>query len=410
MWIRTVWQTPCWQLGRERYGACLLLIAPMLNFLSGINIDLYAPSLPQIASVFGVSMVLVKSTIAVTMLGFSVGCLIVGTLIDTVGRRRTILSGLLLYTLFSALAGCCRDIHTLMLLRFMQGMTVASASIGARTLVVDFFTGQRLAVAMAYTSVSYAVGPMVAPYIGSWVQFYFGWQANFVVYALFGAALVVLFALLVQESAPIRLSFCFKSTWKQYAGVVCHGDFMIGVLILALIVISQMVYPTLGPFVVERVLHQPVIVYGHSALVVGASYLVGTLVNRLMVRFWTTLTLVTVGFSAVLIGVLMQCLFALLLPISVFSITLPLAVILFGLGWVFPNVLMTCLSLFSQRVGVASAVQAFLLTSLAALGLSLLSGVHITSLWSLCWLYGSLVLLQCLLFFVGFRRVMLVDR
>src|SRR3990167_1779381 len=101
---------PIFKLEGEAYLTLLVVMAPLLNFLSGINIDLYAPSMPAIGKYFGVSITFAKDTIAVSMIGFGIGCIIFGTLMDIIGRRRVILFGLLVYTIASAAALECDTI------------------------------------------------------------------------------------------------------------------------------------------------------------------------------------------------------------------------------------------------------------------------------------------------------------
>ena len=98
------------QLQSDNYIGLLIIIAPLLNFLTGINIDLYTPSLPEIAHYYGASIIIVKNTITATMIGFAIGCIIFGTIIDIFGRRRIILFGLMVYTVSSLLALACTNI------------------------------------------------------------------------------------------------------------------------------------------------------------------------------------------------------------------------------------------------------------------------------------------------------------
>src|SRR4051812_32679232 len=98
------------QLDQEAYLNLVIIIAPLLNFLSGINIDLYTPSLPAISLYYGVSITAVKNTITVCMVGFAVGSIIFGTIIDLYGRRRILLIGLFAYTIASFIIPACTTI------------------------------------------------------------------------------------------------------------------------------------------------------------------------------------------------------------------------------------------------------------------------------------------------------------
>jgi len=73
---------PIVNLKSETYLTLIVLLAPLLYFLSGINVDIYSPSMPTIASYFHASIVATKNTISITVLGWAIGGLTFGILID----------------------------------------------------------------------------------------------------------------------------------------------------------------------------------------------------------------------------------------------------------------------------------------------------------------------------------------
>lgn len=116
-------------INKDSYLNLLIIIAPLLNFLSGTCIDLSAPSLPAIAQYFQTSQALAQNTIAATMIGSACGCIIFGNFIDIIGRCATLLCGLSIFTLTSILAPFSANISQLIGLRFFQGIALAVVSI-----------------------------------------------------------------------------------------------------------------------------------------------------------------------------------------------------------------------------------------------------------------------------------------
>ncbi|MCH9645000.1 MAG: MFS transporter [Gammaproteobacteria bacterium] len=383
----------------EHYLVMLIIIAPLLNFLSGISIDLYAPSLPAIMNHFHTSMMLVKNTITVTMIGFAIGCIFFGALIDIIGRRKTILFGLSLFIAFSIAAIGARSINELMFIRFIQGIMISTASIGARALVVDNFTGKRFNIAIVYTSVTYASGPVIAPFVGGILQYHFGWKANFIAYAFFGFILIAAFGLFVREKSRTIQRFSLTHVLKQYQKILSNKTFILGAAILGTVFIEQMIYPILGPFIIENTLHHTSITYGNTALLVGSSYLVGTLTNRMLLGRFSPQQLVQIGFTILILGTLIQLFFAIFLPLSLLTFILPIAVIDFSLGFIFSNILGACLKLFPENVGIASAVQICFLMIVGAIGTLMISHFNIVHLLGLTIIYLIVVILQLMLFF-----------
>ncbi len=400
---------PLLRLPNEAYLTSMVLMAPLLNFLAGISIDLYAPSLPAIAHYYAVSESMAKNTITITMLGFAFGCTLFGTLIDVLGRRKIILAALLVFILVSALAPFSENIYQLMIIRFIQGMVMSTASIGSRALVVDNFTDRRFSVVVLYTSMAYAMGPAIAPFIGGLLQYYFNWKANFIAYAIFGVILIIPFFVFVRETLKNPHPASLRYALLQYQKILTHRHFMAGVLILSGVLIEQMIYPTLGPFLVEKTLGFTPMVYGNTAFVVGVSYLCGTLVNRIFIHKITQRHLLYFGLCALSFATLLQLCFALVFLLNLFTVVFPLTLVGFSLGFIFPNVLGACLKFFPDCVGTASAVQAFALMVIGALGVFIMSCFSIHSLLQLSVIYILVVSLQLGVFFFGFRTAVSVE-
>lgn len=394
------------QLRSDRYLGVLIILAPLLNFLSGINIDLYTPSLPAIADYFSASIVTVKNTITITMIGFAVGCIIFGALIDILGRRRVILFGLTVYTLTSLLALLSPHIGQLMVARFIQGMMAAIASIGGRSIVMDNFKGHELNVALLYTSIAYALGPIIAPFIGGILQYYLGWKSNFFAYAVFAVALLIIFLLYVNESLSARQSFSIKATLSNFAHVFRHLAFMSGVLILVLSQVEFMVYPTVGAFLVENILHRSSIVYGNTALLVSCGYLFGTLINRFLIKRWHLHHLTNFGFIFLILSLGVQILFAFMSNLNLFSITFPIVLIGFSNGFIFGNTMARCFKLFPNTAGIAIGLLSCLVMGVSGLGIFLISHIDVTNLIHLTAIFSVVIALKVFIFMTLFSRRM----
>ena len=257
----------------QHYLNVLMIIVPLLNFLSGITFDLHAPSLPAIANYFSCPISAAKNTITVSMLGFALGCLLFGTLLDLFGRRRIIFMGLMVYAAASFLALFCSSIDQLLMIRLTQGICISAMSVGSRTIIIDTFTGHRFKIALLYTSIAFSIGPIIAPFIGGILQDHFGWKASFITYGAVALVLAVIFMLYVNESmiaSPSR--FSLKTLLLSYATALRHSGFSSGMIIGGISQIQLMVYTTVGSFLIENSLHRSAVVYGNSALMISCGW------------------------------------------------------------------------------------------------------------------------------------------
>ena len=69
--------------------------------LSGIGVDLYAPSLPYIAKDLAANPQLVQVSITIYMIAFGISQAIFGPISDTMGRKNVIICGAILYLFLS---------------------------------------------------------------------------------------------------------------------------------------------------------------------------------------------------------------------------------------------------------------------------------------------------------------------
>ncbi len=390
----------------KKYLQYLMIIVPILNFLPGIGIDLYAPSLPAIASHMQISVMLAKNTITITMFGIAVGGLFFGALMDVVGRKKVIIFGLLIFMVASFLACFADNIVQLMIVRFIQGVMISTATIGSRTLVMDNFSGKQLTIAMLYTSIAYGLGPIIGPFVGGILQHYFFWQANFIAYGVFSIVLFLLVCFGVRDHHIADDAFHFKTILKNYGQVLCHRQFLAGIVILGGVLFFQLLFAAVGPFVVQEELGYSSIVYGNLSLCIGAAYLLGTLMNRFLVHRYSAQRIMAMGLVIIMLGCLLQLGFGLCLPLSLFTLVVPVGVIVFACGFIFANVMTASLQLFPKKRGSASAAQASSLVLIGSLILYGISHVQISSVLQLFPFVLAIVLVQTLLFVFSYRKVL----
>lgn len=376
------------------YLNLIIVVAPLLNFLAGISFDLYAPSMPAIAREFNTSLVAVKNTITITMAGFAIGSLILGVLIDRYGRRTIIVPSLFLYIIVSLIAVKVTSIQQLLAIRFFQGAFTAAAGIGARAMVTDYFSGKRFFIAILYMSIAYGFGLVIGPFFGGYLQYHFGWQANFYAYALIAAIIELIIILFIHESLSHQVEESLWQTTKFYLPIVSHRIFLAGTLILGLVLVEQLIYPTVGVFIVQNTLQYSPVTYGNTALLVGLSYLVGTLMNRIMLEFLSANTLVTIGFSIMLFSVSTLFLFGASVGLNLWTLLIPIIIFNLGLGYIFGNIVAICLGLFPKNAGMNTAVQSCLFMLLSSVGIFFISYLNIVDLWHVALVYLVLLILQ----------------
>ena len=173
----------------DRSTAPSIFTLIVLTGLGAVSMNVFLPSLPQMAEYFGAEYGVVQLSVAL-YLGVNAALqLLVGPLSDRYGRRPVMLVGVAIYCLASL--GClwAPDVITFLVFRMIQASVVVGLVLG-RAVVRDLYPRDQAASMIGYVTMGMAIVPMVGPVIGGALGQAFGWKANF--WLLFGAGLVIL--------------------------------------------------------------------------------------------------------------------------------------------------------------------------------------------------------------------------
>lgn len=345
----------------------VLLITPM----SGATIDLYVPSLPYITHHFNSTNTLVQLTITTYLLGYGLFQSFYGTLSDSFGRRGVLIFELFLYVCSSLMAPLSPNIYILLLLRFIQGLAMAGPGVITKSIISDRFKGMKLAKTSNYMAISWAIGPIIAPFIGGYLQAYVGWQAPFYFMAAYGLMAVILVMFFMPETNFNRHPLQFKTMANNYNMILSHKIFIGAVLLLALSYSLITVFNVIGPFLVQKVLGYSPIVYGHMALWLGVAWFLGNTANRFLMVRWHVHHIIIINLLICLVVSFVMFIIGLIEHISLWVIVAPTLLLFVCGGVIFPNCLGRALSLFPKMGGAASAT----LGSLCVIGAGAMSGI-----------------------------------
>jgi DHA1 family bicyclomycin/chloramphenicol resistance-like MFS transporter len=158
----------------------LIAIAPLA-------MDIYLASMPSMAQALDTTADSVQLTLSVYMFGWGAVQLVAGPMSDRFGRRPLLLAGLALFVGASLACALSRTITMLVASRFLQAVGMATVAVVPRAIVRDLHSGDLAARTLSAMAMVLGIAPIVAPVIGSNLHVAFGWQANFVFVAVYGA-------------------------------------------------------------------------------------------------------------------------------------------------------------------------------------------------------------------------------
>lgn len=261
----------------RRIGAILAFV---LIPLAGFATDLYLPSFPEMMQAFKVTEHQIQLSLVVFLISYGIGQFSAGALMDTLGRYRPLLWALALFLLSNLLIINTTNVFWLYVARVAQGVTTALISVAAKAYFVDVYKGKQQKSYTALITVVWGTAPLVAPFLGGYLQELWSWKANFYFLLLYGSLCLVFELFYGGESLKYRTDFRWKSIARVYEEIISTRDFLAGIISLGFSFAIVMAFNMSIPFIVEQIFELGPITTGKMALLSGGALLLGGLLGR----------------------------------------------------------------------------------------------------------------------------------
>lgn len=384
------------QSDRTKSSYVMAFIAILLIPISGVAIDVYTPSLPAISRYFQVGHSLAQWTITSYLMGMGGFQLIAGSISDSFGRRKPVLISFSVFTLVSILLSLSNSIYVLLLLRFIQGAAVAISVVSLRAILSDLFQGREYYKMASYMTIAWALGPIIAPAIGGYLQHYFNWRASFIFLASYGLTGVILFYNFVEETSVHHHDFALNSILTRSIKILRCPSFFKATLLCAMYYSLILVFSTVAPFILQNALHYSAQQYGKIALFAGLAWFVGNLINRASLHI---AMMEKARWSLKIMIALTLLLLLLTHHLSLLSFLIPTILILMLGGATFPNFFARAMSLFPTMNGSASALCGSITSLIAAVASGIASLASTQTATPFAAIFLALSLLAALVFY-----------
>jgi MFS transporter, DHA1 family, multidrug resistance protein len=293
----------------QKPGPAFALALASISFIGPLAVHLFMPVIPAVKAALGISDALAQLTFSIALFAMAFSTLVYGSLSDRYGRRPMLLSGLCLFLIGSAVSALADSVLTLVCGRLIQAIGAGCGITLVRAIAQDVY-GRNLVKAIAYLTMAYTIGPMIAPIAGGVLIDVFGWRSVFV-FALAAGALITLNAYwAVFESRPPVPGLsrhAGQSVLRDYASLFRHVTFAAFVLQSGFCTASFLVTATAASTLLKEMLHRPSTEFGFYFLLFPFGFLSGNFItsrigtriaNETMVFAGSLLVLVTVTAQA----------------------------------------------------------------------------------------------------------------
>lgn len=183
-----------WLTGISKYHLLVFLGCWLGGIFDGMDSTLMSVAMPSaITTLTGSSDKAVIGTIAsyvtcLFLLGWTAGGILFGIIGDKLGRVRSMILSILLYALFTGLAGFAQNWWQLGICRFLTGLGIGGELVSISTFLTEVWPARSRAIAIGVLITSYQAGVFMA---GSINTLFSDWRTTFWIGAL--PALLVIF-------------------------------------------------------------------------------------------------------------------------------------------------------------------------------------------------------------------------
>lgn len=252
--------------------------------------DAYLPVLPHMGAALNTSAEWLPFTLTVWFLGAASTQLIMGSIADRFGRRRTLLCGGIVYVFSLILCGLSTQLLPFLIARFLQGAMAASMVAAGYSTIHDSYDQKKAIKLLAWMGAISLLAPALGPLVGSGILAFGSW--HWIFFSLAGLAALSLIAHSYvmpettteknQKADPIASYLQLIRSWRFMGQAFAASAMIFGVI----------AWVASGPWIVHTQFKEPGYYFGIYQAIILTGFFIGSQLVKLLMRRFTLRQLV----------------------------------------------------------------------------------------------------------------------
>ena len=189
---------------------CLIII-----IFDGYDLVIYGVALPLLMQQWSLTAVQAGLLASAALFGMMFGAMIFGTLSDKLGRKKTIMICVTLFSGFTFLGAFANNPVEFAILRFIAGLGIGGVMPNVVALMTEYAPKKIRSTLVALMFSGYAIGGMSSALLGAWLVKDMGWQIMFLI-----AGIPLLLLPVIWKFLPESLAFLVKSNHHDQAKMI----------------------------------------------------------------------------------------------------------------------------------------------------------------------------------------------
>lgn len=335
------------------------VILAALALLGPFAIHLFFPIIPVVKIDFELSDAMAQLTFSIGVFGMAFSTLAYGTFADRYGRRPVLLIGLSLFLVGSVISALAGSFSSLLIGRLVQSIGAGCGITLARAIARDVYGASGLVKAIAYLTMFFALGGLLAPGVGGFLVDQAGWRSVFYFASLVGLAIALGAYFIVPEtgkrtqasnSSPMFASFFELLRQPRFCALVIHTGCSTGTFLIV---------ATASSSLMKELLHRPATEFGLYFAMVPMGFVIGTIISSRVGSRASVERMILIGASIALIAVCVQSSLLLSGYISPLVLFLPGSFMTLAQGLSLPFAQAGAMATIPRLAGTAAGIGVF---------------------------------------------------
>lgn len=331
-----------------------------ISLIGPLSIHLFLPVMPAVRSHFDMSHALTEATFSVTLATMAVMTLVYGNVSDRYGRRPVLLVGLALFVAGSAATAFATSAATLIGGRLIQALGAGCGVTLARAIARDAYGPERLVKAIAYLTMAYTLGPMIAPPFGGFLIDVFGWRSTFFFAVLSGIAILIAAYKILFETHHRKSAGPIANPFRSYMALLAQPRFSAFVFQSGFQSGAFFAMASASPFLTTEYLGHSATEYGIYFLTFPFGYCLGNWISSRLSGRISVEAMVLAGTAVFVATIIGQAAFILFMPLTSLMIFIPGFLISVAQGLSLPNAQAGAIRIAPSLAGTAAGIGVFL--------------------------------------------------